>query len=85
MKTFDLVRIIDTDELAVIQTVTNTQGRLSCSVKHIKHTKDLSIYKVNKVAWFEADELEILGNVVEVISRMTIDKRCSDIVPLEIK
>lgn len=85
MKTFDLVRIIDTDELAFIATVTEIQGRKQCSIQHIKQRNALSVFKVNKVAWFEADEIEILGNVVEVMSRMAVDTRCTGIIPLELK
>lgn len=81
MKTFDIVRIIDTDEFAIVATVTSR----GFSVTYFKQTRDLSPFKVNKTAWFTDDEVELLGNAVEVMGRMAVDSSCSDIKYLEAK
>lgn len=75
----DLVRVVKTGQLAVVETVTERNNRRSCSIEFVD-TKDHG-----KTAWYESHELEIVGNVLEVISRMTVDDRCSDIARLEIK
>lgn len=77
MKPFDLIRIKADGHLAIINTVTFSQGIYQCSAQNIDGG--------NKVAWFYERDFDVISNLTDEMVKMIANTRCSGIPEYSLK